>query len=479
MAVKLSTSAEDFDTASPDVRTMLANLQANILKPHGRNFTRHVFLRFLASEPDVKAWIRTHVEPSITRAAAEFNRPSDESDDGGLISGFFLTASGYEYLGYSTKGFESGSFRNGMKEKNDGLFSKLLDANDKDPDPAEWDETFRGEMHALVAFADDKKAVAQQATERLLATVGSTVCVLGVEEGNVLRRGKEPVEHFGYFDGISQPVFTRRDLANASERNPDIDAWNPAARLSLVLVDDPLSDAPDAFGSYLVYRKLAQDVERFNQRVRALATDLGMEADLAGALVVGRFKNGTPVLESDHPGTSDFTKKNDFNFRNDRAGAGCPFHAHIRKSNPRGTTPLTTFESERGRRIARRGIPYGPPMPGVADDTDDVKANSDPRADRGLLFLCFQANIEDQFEFIQRTWVDNDNFPSSVLTLGLLQTPTGDDPVIGQSPNKEQQWPLKWNDPEGGKRAVNFESAVTLKGGEYFFAPSIPFIRSL
>ena len=219
----------------------------------------------------------------------QFNRPVDQSDDGGLISGLFLTASGYEYLGYSTKGFASGSFRNGMKEKNDGIFSKLLDINDKDPDPSEWEDTFQGTIHALVTFADDKQAEAQEATDRLLASASNIVRVLGVEEGNVLRRGKEPVEHFGYFDGISQPVFTRRDLANALERNRDTDAWDPAARLSLVLVDDPLSDAPDAFGSYLVYRKLAQDVERFNQSVRALADDLRVEPDLAGALVVGRL----------------------------------------------------------------------------------------------------------------------------------------------------------------------------------------------
>ena len=124
----------------------------------------------------------------------------------------------------------------------------------------------------------------------------------------------------------------------------------------------------------------------------------------------------------------------------------------------------------------RRGIPYGKPMPGVADITG-VEADDNPEAQRGLLFMCFQHNIEEQFEFIQRTWADNEHFPSGIPTLGLFQKDTGDDPVIGQDPDESQRWAKTWG--EKGKKAFNFESAVTLKGGEYFFAPSIPFLRSL
>jgi Dyp-type peroxidase family len=295
----------------------------------------------------------------------------------------------------------------------------------------------------------------------------------------VLRRqgthGYEPVEHFGYFDGISNPLFTRQDLDVDLVKNPLRKAWNPGARLSLVLVDDPFTDEADAFGSYLVYRKLGQDVRAFDERVELLARSLGVGEELAGALVVGRFKDGTPVDRAPVPSPGP-ELANDFNFENDADGLRCPFHAHIRKVNPRGTTPLTSLASERRRRIVRRGIPYGKPMPGVADP---MPSDPNPDAERGLLFMCFQQNIEDQFEFIQRTWVDNEHFPTGVLTLGLLQHDTGDDPLIGQDRNEGQRWPLKWNDRKGGTKAFNFESAVTLKGGEYFFAPSLPFLRAL
>ena len=99
-------------------------------------------------------------------------------------------------------------------------------------------------------------------------------------------------------------------------------------------------------------------------------------------------------------------------------------------------------------------------------------------ASRGLLFLCFQANIEKQFEFIQRTWVDNPNFPDNVFNLPFKDD-TGDDPLIGQDLNEKQRWPEKWGNSGAGREKFNFEAAVTLKGGEYFFAPSKPFLAGL
>jgi Dyp-type peroxidase family len=245
--------------------------------------------------------------------------------------------------------------------------------------------------------------------------------------------------------------------------------------MSLVLTDDPFTSEADAFGSYLVYRKLGQDVRTFNERVQALAAALNTNEALAGAMVVGRFKDGTPVLKANTPSPGPEVE-NDFNFEEDQEGFRCPVHSHIRKVNPRGTTPLTALESERRRRIVRRGIPYGKPIPGVADPAD-----TDPNleAPRGLLFMCFQQNIEEQFEFIQRTWVDNEHFPTGIPTLGVFQKDTGDDPLIGQDRNEAQRWAKSWGNKDGGKKAFNFESAIRLKGGEYFFAPSIPFLRSL
>ena len=463
---------------------MLGNLQANILRAHGRNFARHLFLRFTAPPAAVKTWIRTAGAVGVTTAAKQLDdiahRRTDKRFDGGVVQGFFLSAKGYEFLGFDTGQFASGAFRRGMKSRKKGILQDVLDTNNKDPKPEAWEKGFQGEIHALITVADAREDVVKAAAEALRSSAAAVAQVLTTEEGIVLRRRNaagdhEPVEHFGYFDGISNPLFTKEDLDDERPENRGRTAWDAGARLSLVLTDDPFTGEADAFGSYLVYRKLGQNVRAFNDRVRALAQAVNMSEDLAGAMVVGRFKDGTPVLKSNVPSPGP-ELANDFAFEEDGKGARCPFHAHIRKVNPRGTTPLTSMESERRRRIVRRGIPYGKPMPGIADPTE---SDVNPDAPRGLLFLCFQKNVEDQFEFIQRTWVDNEHFPTGVPTLGVFQRDTGDDPLIGQDRDEAQRWPKKWGNARGERKTFNFESPVTLKGGEYFFAPSLPFLRSI
>lgn len=487
MPVNLDRPAKDVDITSDEYDVMLGNLQANILKSHGRDFARHVFVRFTGQPTAVRGWVRDYAA-SVTTAKEQFDqiarRRESPSFTGGLVSGFLLSAKGYQFLGFDIDRFASDAFRKGMKDQDDGflmdLIEGVLDTNNKDPKPSTWEPGFQAEIHALVTVADDDVAVVDEAAGAIVASVAGLGEVLTIEEGIVLRRtnaagDQEPVEHFGYFDGISNPLFTKQDLDGERPENKNRSAWDAGARLSLVLTDDPHTPDADAFGSYLVYRKLGQDVASFNQRVAALATSLNTNEDLAGAMVVGRFKDGTPVLHEAMPSPGPEVA-NDFNFNNDRDGLKCPLQAHIRKVNPRGTTPLTSLESERRRRIVRRGIPYGQPLPGVAD-TAGSDADAGPGTPRGLLFMCFQRNIEEQYEFIQRTWADNEHFPSGIPTLGLFQKDTGDDPLIGQDPDEPQRWAKTWG--EKGKKAFNFESAVTLKGGEYFFAPSIPFLRSL
>ena len=235
--------------------------------------------------------------------------------------------------------------------------------------------------------------------------------------------------------------------------------WNTEARLGLVLTDDPMTDAVDAFGSYLVYRKISQNVHLFSEQIKILAAKLNITEDLTGAMVVGRFEDGTPVYaDSVHGPGNDV--QNDLNYKDDADGFKCPLHAHIRKVNPRGTTPLTSDEFERGRRIVRRGIPYGEPVgtPGKPTGVNDNASSS-----RGLLFICYQSNIEEHFEFIQRTWVDNESFPQGIL----FQKDTGDDPLIGHNHDEAQRWPKKGGINRRGPRQsilirrLHFEAAST------------------
>jgi deferrochelatase/peroxidase EfeB len=112
----------------------------------------------------------------------------------------------------------------------------------------------------------------------------------------------------------------------------------------------------------------------------------------------------------------------------------------------------------------RRGITYGKRAKNPDGSTrfDDL-----PDGPVGLLFMCFQRDITQQFEFIQQSWLNYTN-----IGIGL-------DPVAGQSSGKTppQRWPSVWG--ESPSVALDLNKVVTLKGGEYFFAPSKPFLRSV
>ena len=180
---------------------------------------------------------------------------------------------------------------------------------------------------------------------------------------------------------------------------------------------------------------------------------------------MGRFQNGDPVVQFPRPlGPKPQSPPfNDFDYAQDKLGARCPYHAHIRKTNPRGDTQRsfgpgddTLTEGERNRRIARRGITYG----SRAHDLSDA-----PESGVGLLFMCYQANIADQFAFIQKNWVNSD---------GFARPATGQDTVIGQgSHTVDQTWPTAW-DGTVRKALKDFGKFVTHRGGEFFIALSIP-----
>ncbi len=466
MAVQLD--VKGIDPKDPAYQPMLENLQANILKSHARDFVRLLFLQFQADDDAVKAWInqfsRERVQSALDQQRAiearRAAKASNGSFDGGLIANFYLTAEGYEDLGFDA---------DRLKEKNrsfiDGMKSSRVRRELSDPPVEQWQAEYRKNLDAMILLADDHEEKVAAAAEEVKASLNGIAAVVAEEKGADL---KDPIvpgghEHFGYKDGISQPRFFTDDVGKAQKDNidPNMTQWNPLQPLEIVLVKDPFTDKQDDnYGSFLVYRKLEQDVEGFNDGLAALAQHLTLTPnqvansvtaeEYAGALAVGRFKDGTPLVNSDirlrrSPAPNDFDYK-----EMDPKGHICPFHAHIRKTNPRGQG----FGVPQ-RFITRRAIPYGRP------NTTDKK---------GLLFMCFQSSVERQFNFIQNTWSNAPRFPP-------LRGMTGIDPLTGQGDEGSQSWPERY----GSETEVKFDFAgfVRMRGGEYFFAPSLGFLRSL
>jgi hypothetical protein len=153
---------------------------------------------------------------------------------------------------------------------------------------------------------------------------------------------------------------------------------------------------------------------------------------------------------------------NDFTYASDGHGMKCPFFAHTRKVNPRD-------DDTRSHLMARRGQTYGVRADDPSDE--DVPPNRRPTGGVGLLFMAFNSNIAQQFEHTQRTLA---NAAGRGDTAGM-------DPVIGQGRRGKVRGAQRWaGNPKTDLRSGGpVAQAVTMKGGEYFFAPSLVFLKGL
>jgi deferrochelatase/peroxidase EfeB len=176
---------------------------------------------------------------------------------------------------------------------------------------------------------------------------------------------------------------------------------------------------------------------------------------------------------------SDPQRNNNFDFSDDQGERRCPFGAHIRKTNPRadfglpnnaGVNPQTTDVDP--RRIIRAGIQFGPEV-SVAE-----AANGKTATDRGLMFVCYQTSIPNQFEFVQISWANNTGFIFGKKHPDGTPVTVGFDPIIGQNASlsraRTTDEPVP-NYPTGNVRSTLNEpnDFIIPTAAGYFFVPSI------
>lgn len=440
---------------------LLKNIQGNILKGHGRENAVLIFFRFLNRPPE-------EIRPPlidllrIVRSAADQIHEAEQYGrfriPGGIFANFFLSFTGYQALGFDgilDPPLAAGAFRTGMKNY----------ADLHDPAQEAWEKPYRDQIDAMLLLADDDAGYLLRQARATIDKIEEFATIVTVERGAALRNEKgEGVEHFGFADGRSQPVFLASEIAAEGPAN----VWNPFVPLKLVLTRDVAVPGDEtACGSFLVYRKLEQDVRRFAIREQELADEMqleGSDRDRVGAMVVGRFRDGSPLISSSiaDPRAQN---ANDFNYTGDVDASKCPMHSHIRKANPRGEAPN---DPNRLIRITRRGIPYGVRKrhPHEFQSLEEL-----PSEGVGLLFMCFQWLIESGFNFIHTRWVNETEFRDAG---------TGLDALLGQgaATGTAQKWPAVWGTKEPHHDAP-FGGFVKMIGGEYFFAPSIAFLRTL
>jgi Dyp-type peroxidase family len=448
--------------------TFLQNLQGNIIKGHGRNFTAHLIIKLIGNVPAARQWIASFAKDILTTAYAAKQMTqawkADEATPGEPFFMFLLSAEGYRSLGLAEDDLPRPYLDSFSNPADDNYFKagmKRQAGNPRsfpDPPPTQWEAPYQGDIHAMILLADDSLQRLEHSLSEINQSISGIFEVLTVERGGVLLRefprGVLVVEHFGFQDGISQPLMIQQDIDREIGAR-GASHWDPTAPLSLALVEEP--GAQGSYGSFMVFRKLEQNVKAFWESVQELSDKTGLPLAHAGALAVGRAEDGTPLVPS--PVVTAGADANDFHYDQD-AGAGlCPFQAHLRKTNPRGDVPRVLGAPaafERARRIVRRGITYG-----ERPDINEPAGGQRPQRGAGLLFMCFQSNL-DQF-VIQQEGADANGFVSPGV---------GVDATIGQN---AAALPQTW--PNGVRHTMaNF---VTMKGGEYFFAPSVRFLSSL
>jgi len=461
---------------TPDGALELDDMQGLILRGYG-GLPVACFLLYGIERPDAARSFLAAVAGRLTPASA---RPT------GTALHLALTVPGLRKLGLPESA--AGSFplqvREGMVTHHR---SRILGDVDESA-PEHW--AFGGPgtpaVHLmLLAYAADAEQLAAL-VDGLSgeAEAGGLVPVGRLDTTDIGR-----AEHFGFHDGISQPLLEGiHGAAHGDEtlRAGELVLGYPdeyglyAARPLVAAEDDPAAALPadpegsprhdlGRNGSYLVLRQLEQDVRGFWRFADAAARDGAEAADpdarvrLASKLV-GRWPGGAPLaLSPDHddPALKD---ENGFHYHaQDPYGQRCPVAAHVRRTNPRDSLDpdpgsARSIAVGNHHRILRRGRSYGPRLSveqALADDGDDLP--------RGLYFMCLNTNLPRQFEFVQQTWARSPKFA------GLYDQP---DPILAGGPFSIPTATIR-------RRLAEVPRFVTVRGGAYFFLPGIRAVRYL
>jgi len=314
------------------------------------------------------------------------------------------------------------------------------------------------------AFSDSeehRRRILRIAREQLEGLTGVTVLAMqdfGAQPGDL--------NPLGYKDGIDQPAIAGSGVEPLPGQGRPIKAgefilgYPGEAGVPLPM---PQPDILGRNGTYVGFRKYQSRVGAFNRFLRANGSTED-ERELLAAKLVGRWRSGAPLVlapDTDNPALGeDPQRNNDFNYSNDPRGWQAPFGCHIRRMNPRDTE-LARLTDVNVHRIIRRGTTYGPPY-----DPNALSEEAD-RVPRGAYFLFISAKAMATIEFLQQEWINDGNF----MRLGDER-----DPIIGLQGEGARftipRQPVR-------HRVHGIETFNVLRGGEYFFMPSLSALKWL
>jgi Dyp-type peroxidase family len=401
-------------------RAFMGNVQGGILASRGRG--RQVAVLLFRFKKSTRAHAVKNVgtvraaEPLVTTALVQYERYGDGVAE--IFRSFALSASGLAACGVEKLapdgGFAPISPAVFFSMRKPEIARLLRDPVDDRGQPTTWQGPYRARIDGAWVLAHrDPAEVTRALADMKTWCAGNGLVVVGAERGAVPKDDDGVSrEAFGFQDGVSMPKF-----------------FGPMPAQVATTLDEVFLKEPNvAGGSFLVLRKLEQNVTAF----RKYTAEFGSRA---AEEIVGRTKDGAPL------DTASGTGKNGFDFSRDPEGKGCPFHAHVRRMNPRSTLVGARL------RIVRRGVVYG--LPG-----EPAAARAEPGT--GLLFMAYMSHpgvfdeMQGNWSWARRHMGAPAGTPDDMLLLG---------PPVGTCPGVE-----RW---------------VIPRGGEYFFVPSVAWMRSV
>lgn len=372
------------------------------------------------------------------------------------------------------------------------------DVGESAPEKWGWGSPGGETIHGMLAlYASDSNTLGRAYEEEMVRLEDS-----GLRSLHTLDTSSENGnrEHFGFRDGVARVFIegighrgSAHDTVKPGEvllgyRN-EFDQFPPSPTVAsahdprnFLPADSRYPDRRDLGknGSYLVFRQLEQDVYAFwkfldEQTGEPDGNPRPETRTWLAAKMVGRWPDGAPLATNpSRVGPSGRCIESDvhnaFGYGDDPLGTKTPIASHIRRTNPRDTIVENAQQSRRisrTHRIVRRGRVYGPPLSSTFD-VDEILGRGPDGVSRGLHFLCFNAALGRQFEFIQQTWIHNPKFG------GLY---SDSDPIMGIPPAEGGAFTVPANPVR--RRVTGLPRFVQVRGAGYFFMPGKRALRYL
>jgi Dyp-type peroxidase family len=459
-----------------------ADMQGNILRGYAsHSHTAYVFTQI--TDPLAARRLLAKLAPRIANEDDWESRPASRLN-------VAFTYAGLKCLDVPLDSFTPfADFQAGMYERARAALGDL-----GDNDPQHWSAELSHRAHVLFTIYGHDEGVRARELELMhgeLAAGGMEAVYIQLADS---RHGSR--EHFGFRDGFSEPVLadtsrdrrsTRGEGAQRSRWRLGGESWRPVALGEFVLghkdEDGVVPGHGDHLlrnGTFMVWRKLEQHVDAFEEWIGAQTGGDPAAAAVLKARIVGRWPDGASLIRrppgAGGPGAgrspagdgsvasapdraTQRPEINDFVYGSDPDGLRCPLGAHVRRAYPRDALGYRT-ERTRRNRIIRRGVPY----------SEDQPAPAPPR--RGLIFVCFNASIARQFEQIQRNW----------LTGGDAFGLSGDrDFLIGglDHAGDTTRMTIQGDRAEPPQFLTRDRQFVTVRGGYYLFVPGLEALRRM